>query len=384
MQQQIKNVTAVVFFCMTSWSYAAAPPAIEQSLQTAGKNRPQIQRALDQVPAAHRKGMTFLVENMPVPDLQTLKADYLLQNVHQAYRAWDGVPWKKDIPEEVFLNNVLPYSVINERRDDWRKDFYDRFHPLVKDAKSPGEAAVILNKNVFKMVNVKYSTGRKKPDQSPYESMETGLASCSGLTVILVDACRSVGVPARFVGTPLWTNKSGNHSWAEVWDDGWHFTGACEPAGDELDKAWFVGRAATADRNHLLHSIYAVSYKKTPQFFPLPWLQQDRTISAVNVSDFYTRRGITLPDGAVLAYFKVVEKKSGQRVAADLLVTDSDGETVFEGKSNDERFDANNHVQVQAKVGDLLNVRYTTGETTQTRTVKIKKPDQLFSFAAEK
>ena len=147
----------------------------------------------DRVPAAHRKGMAFLVENMRPTDLQNLKADYLLQNVHQAYRAWDGVPWKKDIPEEVFLNNVLPYSVINERRDDWRKDFYDRFHPLVKDAKSPGEAAVILNKNVFKMVNVKYSTGRKKPDQSPYESMETGLASCSGLTVILVDACRSVG-----------------------------------------------------------------------------------------------------------------------------------------------------------------------------------------------
>jgi hypothetical protein len=80
----------------------------------------------------------------------------------------------------------------------------------------------------------------------------------------------------------------------------------------------------------------------------------------------------------------VVEKKSGQRVAADLLVTDSDGKTVFEGKSNDERFDANNHVQVQAKVGDLLNVRYTTGETTQTRTVRIKKPEQVFSFSVDK
>ena len=148
---------------------------------------------------------------------------------------------------------------------------------------------------------------------------ETGLASCSGLTVILVDACRSVGVPARFVGTPLWTNKSGNHSWAEVWDQGWHFTGACEPAGDDLDRAWFVGRAATADRNHLLHSIYAVSYKKTPQFFPMVWSQEDRSISAVNVSDYYTRLGKKLPEGAVLAYFRVVDKKSGERVAAEVL-----------------------------------------------------------------
>jgi hypothetical protein len=381
----MKNLlTLVLGISVSATTSLATPPAIEQSLQTAGTNRPQIQQALDQVPAAQRKGMIFLVENMPEPDLQTLKADYLLKNVRQAYHAWEGSSWKKEVPEEVFLNNVLPYSVINERRDDWRKDFYDRFHPLVKDARSPGEAAVILNKNVFKIVNVKYSTGRKKPDQSPYESMETGLASCSGLTVILVDACRSVGVPARFVGTPLWTNKSGNHSWAEVWDQGWHFTGACEPAGDDLDRAWFVGRAATADRNHLMHSIYAVSYKKTPQFFPMVWSQEDRSISAVNVSDYYTRLGKELPEGVVLASFKVVDRKSGQRVAADLVVSDSEGKRVFEGTSNDERFDANNHVQVQVKVGDLLTVQYATGETTQTRTVKIKRPDQLFSFAAEK
>ncbi|MEE2685465.1 MAG: transglutaminase-like domain-containing protein [Planctomycetota bacterium] len=381
----MKNLLALVLgICVSAGTCLAAPPALEQALQTAGTNRPQIQQALDQVPSAQRKGLIFLVENMPAPDLETLQADYLLKNVNQAYRAWEGVAWKKEVPEEVFLNDVLPYSVINERRDDWRKDFYDRFHPLVKDATSPGEAAVILNKNVFKIVNVKYSTGRKKPDQSPYESMETGLASCSGLTVILVDACRSVGVPARFVGTPLWTNKSGNHSWAEVWDQGWHFTGACEPAGDDLDRAWFVGRAATADRNHLLHSIYAVSYKKTPQFFPMVWSQEDRSISAVNVSDYYTRLGKKLPEGVVLAYFKVVERKSGARVAADLVISTSEGKQVFEGQSNDERFDANNHVQVQVKVGDLLTVRYITGEVSQTRTVKVKKPEQVFSFAVEK
>ena len=65
------------------------------------------------------------------------------------------------------------------------------------------------------------------------ESMETGLASCTGLSILLIDACRSVGVPARFVGTPLWADGSGNHSWVEIWDGGWHFVGAAEPAGLE-------------------------------------------------------------------------------------------------------------------------------------------------------
>jgi len=35
-------------------------------------------------------------------------------------------------------------------------------------------------------------------------------------------------------------------------------------------------------------------------------------------------------------------------------------------------------------VGDLLTVQYTVGEVSQTRTVKIRKADQVFSFPAEK
>ena len=34
----------------------------------------------------------------------------------------------------MFLNNVLPYVSINERRDNWRSDFRKRFIELVKDS----------------------------------------------------------------------------------------------------------------------------------------------------------------------------------------------------------------------------------------------------------
>ncbi len=167
----------------------------------------------------------------------------------------------------------MPYASINERRDNWRRDFRKRFSHLVKEAKTPGHAAALLNQRLYPLVNVKYSTQRKKADQSPYESLNSGLASCTGLSVLLIDACRAIGVPARFVGTPLWTDGSGNHSWTEVWDNGWHFTGSAEPNGDELDKAWFIERAATAKRDDPMHAIYAVSYAKTPLKFPMVWLK---------------------------------------------------------------------------------------------------------------
>jgi transglutaminase-like putative cysteine protease len=50
-----------------------------------------------------------------------------------------------------------------------------------------------------------------------------------------VDACRSVGIPARVAGTPMWTNMRGNHTWVEVWDRDWHFIGAAEPDAAGLD-----------------------------------------------------------------------------------------------------------------------------------------------------
>lgn len=239
---------------------APAEDLVTAALDRAGDNRVQLQRALDDAPAAQRESVEFLLANMPERDLRSLSAEFLLENVKLAHEAWDQATWRYDLPREIFLNNVLPYANINERRDAWRKDFRERFGPLVKDAKAPSAAAAILNQQVFPLVKVRYSTQRPKADQSPYESIKSGTASCTGLSVLLIDACRAVGVPARFAGTPLWSDKSGNHSWVEVWDDGWHFTGAAEPSGDKLDQAWFIQRASQAKPDDARHAIYAVSF----------------------------------------------------------------------------------------------------------------------------
>ena len=114
-----------------------------------------------------------------------------------AYRAWNETPWKDRIPKEIFLNDVLPYASINERRDDWRQDFYSDLSRLVAEAQSPAEAAMILNRANFQNADVRFSRKRPKADQSPYETIEAGMASCTGLSVLLIDACRAVGVPAR-------------------------------------------------------------------------------------------------------------------------------------------------------------------------------------------
>ena len=373
------------FFCSALFSFGvvASDGSLNSTLilERAGDNADQIRTAIERVPSEHREGLKFLLRYMPERDLQQLSSDYLLENVQYAYKSWDESPWKDQISKDLFFNNILPYASINERRDNWRKSFYERFKPLIEGIDSPGLAAATLNQKIFPLLKVKYSTKRKKADQSPFESMESGLASCTGLSIMLIDACRAVGIPARFVGTPLWSDRSGNHSWVEVYDKGWHFTGAAEPAGDALDKAWFIGRAAKAQRDNRRHAIYAVSFQQTPQPFPMVWKRGADYVHSVNVTDRYTQLGKSLPPGYVNLMFRVLDGASGDRCSAPLTLMQSDGDVIFEGRSKDERFDANDHLTVAVPEGKTfqLSIPSETGKSL-TRTIKAESDGQLIEL----
>ena len=262
---------------------------VERQIGVSGKNADQLRRAIQHVPDAQISELSFLIANMPERDLTSLTSDYLLTNIAYAARARKTNSWCRDLPHELYLEHVLPYASVNERRDDWRKDFFERFQPVVKDCQTASEAVGRLNVQAFKTFNVRYhATKRPKPDQSPYESIEAGYASCTGLSILLIDACRAVGIPARMVGTPLWTNKSGNHTWVEIWDGQWHFLGACEPG--RLNKTWFEGRAQAADESQLIHRIYATRFRRSETWFPLVWDRKVRYVAADDVTRFYTKR----------------------------------------------------------------------------------------------
>ena len=192
----MKTIALLLALCCAGTALADMPArwwpdSVEAALAQSGGNRAELTTALTTVPEARRDGMKFLIENMPPTDLHSLKAAYLLQNTALAYDALAAAPWAKQVPPAIFLNDVLPYASLNESRDNWRPCLHDIAAPLVKDCKTPGEAAHTLNRELFSKVKVRYSTARNRPDQSALETMASGLATCSGLAILLVDACRS-------------------------------------------------------------------------------------------------------------------------------------------------------------------------------------------------
>ena len=208
---------------------------------------------------------------------------------------------------------MLPYCSLDENRDNWREDFYEKFAPLVQHCNTISEAIDSVNQNIKDVLNVEYNTKRSIVNISPFQAMKESMATCTGLSFLLVDAFRSVGIPARLVGTPLWTNMRGNHNWVEDWIDGeWYFT---EYYPDELNKSWFLADAGKADQQKPIHWIYAASYKPGDTYFLRVWDRDAKDINAVNVTDRYIR-----------LYQQQLEKLNDDELLIDLVLYKKQGD----------------------------------------------------------
>ena len=336
----------------------------EQRLEAAGKNSEEISSFIRKASEQHgdlgRRAAVFLVGGMPEVDLKTLESGFLMENLALALKAREEFPWCKELPEAVFFNDVLPYASLDETREPWRAGFYEQCRDMVKDCRTTTEAVQAINKDFFNLIKVHYNTGRKAPNQSPSESIELGKATCTGLSIILVDACRSVGVPARVAGTPLWSNKRGNHTWTEIYDSGeWFFTGADEYNKAGLNRAWFVGDASKAIANDWRHAIWATSWKRTEHHFPMVWDLENREVPAVNVTGRYAKnQERRIKESTV--YLRLWDKQGGDRLASAVELLDGEGKVLAEVTTRAGTTDLNDMPAFKVTTGEeyRLRVRY--------------------------
>jgi len=287
----------------------------------------------------------FLAAHAPERD-RGIDAALLNENLEMALLARDEFAWGAEVPEGVFLNDVLPYASLDETRERWRPALYAISKQIVADAGSITEAAQLLNEHLFDAIGVHYHVERERANQSVFESMKQGRATCTGLSIVLVNACRSVGIPARIAGVARWKSTPGNHTWVEVWDGrGWSFTGADEHKPEGLNRAWFTGRVAEAVPGSADHGVWASSWRRTGQHFPMSWDRSSRSVPAVDV----TRRYIaeeeddagTPAAGSVARFFRVWDRRGGERLAASITLVGEDGSRMARMMTRSGRADLN-------------------------------------------
>ncbi|KAL1521428.1 hypothetical protein AB1Y20_021092 [Prymnesium parvum] len=236
----------------------------------------------------------------------------VVPTVRLALAARQRFGWAAAVPESLWREAVLPYAVVNEPRNDWRELLWAQLFPLLSkmsNASSLSDVFTLVNAQLWALLG-KFSGNPSvvfRSEQTPliYDPMSTvlfGYASCTGISLLLVDALRTAGVPARLVGTPAWNGveSRGNHNWVEVWiggetdsGDGWAFIEGAPAGGGETllnpcDK-WFCN---PPHFNHSGTAVFATRFDRNlstasggQDYYPMAWdlsnhdvMGEDRTV----------------------------------------------------------------------------------------------------------
>jgi len=209
--------------------------------------------------------------------------------------AWAG---PSVVPDEIFLEYVLPYASVNEPRTNWRPIFLSALEPIIAssttDASTTPEVVQIVNDNIWSAFDNKTIVFKSSQTPLIYDPMSIiafGYSSCTGVSIFFVNALRAVGIPARIAGTPAWNGvpENGNHNWIEVWtsEGGWQFIeGKPAGAGESLDNPcdkWFCS-AAKMNGTH----VFAGRWDQTAEIrYPMAWDGGNLEVPGDNVTAMY-------------------------------------------------------------------------------------------------
>lgn len=266
----MKRITYIIllFSSMLSCSSSDKDIELEQALQSAGKNRKNLEGVLNHYKpdSLKYKAACFLIKYMPyhysleeyylspkreryrpdilkfkqendlkrhcdslihcgyikqqhiVHDVTSIDSTFLINNIDLAFKVWRK-PWSKNVTFDNFCRYILPYRVKNEIKSNLREKLMKRFLPLLETSgvKTSLEACVVLNK--YLRFIMKY----QKTDYPFYptinETYQTGIGQCDGLCNLGIFIMRSVGIPVTIDFT-IWPKMDLGHSWCVVFNNG--------------------------------------------------------------------------------------------------------------------------------------------------------------------
>ena len=216
--------------------------------------------------------------------------------------------WTKHVPKSIYFEYVASFASVNEPRNNWRPLFHDVIQNIIQDFEMKNGSQDLSVEQVVRVVNQniwdKFYTGTQKTiffqsGQTPliYDPMSIiayGYASCTGLSIFLVDALRTVGIPARLAGTAAWNGEkeNGNHSWIEFFgsDSTWHIMES-KPASGSNDENlfdpcqwWFCNDARVQGT-----SFYATRVNRSladNAVFPLAWDSENISVVGEDRTNF--------------------------------------------------------------------------------------------------
>lgn len=271
---QIIGCFGTLFMLASSCQMSAPAPGIEETLSKAGCNREELFQVIrhyqEKGDSLKLKAALFLIENMAdkcyytgkaideyytfidsvyqiqqeeydIPaiygefsnkaqylkkqpaltaDAQTLSADYLIENIEEAFAVWNR-PWNQHLSFEEFCELVLPYRVGSEIPESWRSLYRERFEPFLQSdtIRTARQACTAINNELIKQTIHIAQSSVLSINLRPTTLADIKFGLCGDYANQAVFAMRSVGIPVAVEIVPHWGDNNNSHVFNVVCDN---------------------------------------------------------------------------------------------------------------------------------------------------------------------
>ncbi len=181
-----------------------------------------------------------LARNLPYSikeDIKTITADYLIENIEYAFKAWD-MPWNKTLSFSDFCEYILPYRYGNEELEPWRKAYFEENLHLLDSFKQESDplpvCMAIKGLHDITRSEIVELRGLGNAIKSLDLIRINTTTSCQDETGGVMLRLRALGVPITRLTFPNWGN----------WGSGHDINGVLT-----LEKEWFpLSQGTNTDR----------------------------------------------------------------------------------------------------------------------------------------
>ncbi|MHC4825647.1 MAG: hypothetical protein ACYTEY_03715, partial [Planctomycetota bacterium] len=233
-------------------------------------------------------------------DLETITAEFLIENIDLAFQAWREKPWASQITFEAFCEYILPYRGSNEPIDAWRPACMKRLAHLTSELTDPEDlqaAGRAVQREASRWVGFSELYYLHPTDQGFTEMLDARLGRCEDISNMLSYAFRANAVMSATDYTPFWADRDNNHAWEVLLDS----------AG--RGRAGLSHRAAKIYRKTFSIQRDSLGAVKTEDEEVPRWLARrnyrDVTSQYMETSDVTVPLTVDRPDGARFAYLCV-------------------------------------------------------------------------------
>lgn len=158
------------------------------------------------------------------PDIEIIKADYLIENIDDAFHQWENGSWSTHVSFQDFCEFILPYKVIElQPLDKWRsylkKQFsegLDKLQYCYWYKNSAIWATHCINSNMKDSLKPNLLAYQRPPIHRLSTKLQMPFGVCNDYVEIAAAVLRSEGVPVAIDFTPQWPSAALGHSWNVV------------------------------------------------------------------------------------------------------------------------------------------------------------------------